>query len=88
VYTGARPGEKLFEELTTQLERATPTAHPKVFVARATDLSGARLEAAVEGILAAAREGDAERVVALLREAVPWEDAVDADARGPGVPAS
>ena len=74
LYTGVRPGEKLYEELTTELEHATPTAHPKVFVARAPDLSGARLEATVEAILTAAREGDGEQVVALLREAVPYAE--------------
>jgi FlaA1/EpsC-like NDP-sugar epimerase len=86
VYTGARPGEKLFEELTTELEHATPTAHPKVFVARAPDLSGARLEATVEALLAAAHEGDGERVAALLHEAVPHADpaAFAGSSAGPG----
>lgn len=71
VYTGARPGEKMFEELTTELEMATPTSHPTVFVARAPDLSGARLEATIEALLTAATEGDGERVTMLLRDAVP-----------------
>ena len=75
VYTGARAGEKMFEELTTELENATPTTHPTVFVARAPDLSGARLEATVEALQTAAREGDGERVAALLREAVPFAGA-------------
>jgi FlaA1/EpsC-like NDP-sugar epimerase len=71
-YTGARPGEKLFEELTTNGESAVATSHPKVFVTEAPDLSGAALHEALDAILAAARLGDAERVVALLREAVPF----------------
>jgi FlaA1/EpsC-like NDP-sugar epimerase len=29
-YTGMRPGEKLYEELTLDFEQAEPTAHPKV----------------------------------------------------------
>jgi FlaA1/EpsC-like NDP-sugar epimerase len=71
VYTGARPGEKMFEELTTELEKATPTSHPTVFVARAPDLSGGQLAAIVEALLTAASDGDGERVGELLREAVP-----------------
>jgi FlaA1/EpsC-like NDP-sugar epimerase len=71
-YTGARPGEKLFEELTTNGESAAPTSHPKVFVTDAPDLSGAALHGALDAILGAARLGDGERVVALLREAVPF----------------
>ncbi len=33
-FTGIRPGEKLFEELATDSERADTTAHPKIFVGR------------------------------------------------------
>jgi FlaA1/EpsC-like NDP-sugar epimerase len=32
-FTGARPGEKLFEELTVRGERHLPTRHPKIMVA-------------------------------------------------------
>ncbi|RJQ53951.1 MAG: polysaccharide biosynthesis protein [Nitrospiraceae bacterium] len=34
VFTGIRPGEKLYEELMTDTEGMEPTAHPKIFVAR------------------------------------------------------
>jgi FlaA1/EpsC-like NDP-sugar epimerase len=72
VYTGVRPGEKMFEELTTCDESAQPTDHPKVFVTDAPDLRGPRLAIALNAILSAARSGHTERVVALLREAVPF----------------
>ena len=32
VFTGMRPGEKLFEELNTEGENITKTKHPKIFV--------------------------------------------------------
>src|SRR6201999_1854749 len=32
--SGVRPGEKLFEELSTEEERANRTHHPKIFVGR------------------------------------------------------
>ncbi|MBW3577880.1 MAG: polysaccharide biosynthesis protein [Actinobacteria bacterium] len=35
VYTGVRPGEKLFEELTLDEEHAQVTRHPKIFIGRA-----------------------------------------------------
>lgn len=35
VYTGLRPGEKIFEELLVDQEHTLPTPHPKVRVARA-----------------------------------------------------
>jgi FlaA1/EpsC-like NDP-sugar epimerase len=34
VYTGARPGEKLFEELLTEAEGCEPTEHEKIFVGK------------------------------------------------------
>ena len=34
VFTGMRPGEKLFEEIATDAEQADRTAHPKIFVGR------------------------------------------------------
>ena len=39
-YTGLRPGEKLFEELSTDAENAQPTTHPKIFVGRIQDVAG------------------------------------------------
>ncbi|NDC54611.1 MAG: polysaccharide biosynthesis protein [Planctomycetia bacterium] len=52
VFTGLRPGEKLFEELYFEDERRVATSHPKVFCAvhRPVDL------AAVEGLLEALRD--------------------------------
>jgi FlaA1/EpsC-like NDP-sugar epimerase len=73
VFTGARPGEKLHEELLTECEDALPTSHPHV---RAASLGPVMerepLHALVEGLLEAARSGDAGRVRGLLREAVPF----------------
>lgn len=34
VFTGARPGEKLFEELATDAEHADKTTHPQIFVGK------------------------------------------------------
>jgi FlaA1/EpsC-like NDP-sugar epimerase len=39
VYTGLRPGEKLFEELLTDDEHARPTHHPKLRIAKARPVS-------------------------------------------------
>jgi FlaA1/EpsC-like NDP-sugar epimerase len=67
VFTGVRPGEKLFEELSTAEEAAEKTRHPRVFVGRIaahkwTDLvvKIARLRAVVE------REGEGDEVKAAL----------------------
>jgi FlaA1/EpsC-like NDP-sugar epimerase len=40
IYTGLRPGEKLYEELLTDSESTIPTHHPKIKKAKVADLNG------------------------------------------------
>ncbi|MEQ1514988.1 MAG: nucleoside-diphosphate sugar epimerase/dehydratase [Usitatibacteraceae bacterium] len=44
VYTGLRPGEKLFEELLAHDEHTRPTPHPKLRVAKAREVASGFLE--------------------------------------------
>jgi FlaA1/EpsC-like NDP-sugar epimerase len=48
VYTGLRPGEKLFEELLADDEHTRPTPHPKLRIAKARDVQTGW----IEGLLA------------------------------------
>ncbi|WP_449240390.1 polysaccharide biosynthesis protein [Desulfoscipio gibsoniae] len=50
-FTGARPGEKLFEELLTAEEGSDVTKHERIFVARPTAVDFARLEAELHRLL-------------------------------------
>ena len=74
VFTGARPGEKLREELLIDAEGTLPTAHPHVRRAGTSYEAPdhASLHGLVEDLLDVARAGDAHRVRAMLREAVPF----------------
>ncbi len=72
VYSGIRPGEKMHEELLTESENATPTAHPSVWSTRADDLAGLALTEVVETLRAAATAGRRDEVRRLLRKAVPY----------------
>ena len=75
VFTGLRPGEKLFEELFSDREAHTRTQHEKVFVSqngRGHEADQAScLDAAVDELIAAAQRGDADEVRRLFRTLVP-----------------
>ena len=75
VYTGLRPGEKLFEELFADQEAYTRTHHEKIFVcrngAKGTVPAGRDLTAGVEELLSAARRGDTAEARRLLAALVP-----------------
>ncbi len=71
VYTGLRPGEKLYEELHSDTERARLTRHERI---PAWDLDAGdeeTLNAEVATLEALAREGDKEAVKRQLRRIVP-----------------
>jgi FlaA1/EpsC-like NDP-sugar epimerase len=70
VFTGLRPGEKLFEELYNDAETRLPTPHPKIFRARHCTTSSHALWEALNR-LAAAVDGPPEDVIAALQAAIP-----------------
>jgi len=61
VFTGMRPGEKLFEELETEGEDLTKTRHPKIFVGKMAAYPLEQIESAIKrfeayGVLGRERE--------------------------------
>ncbi|MFM8893483.1 MAG: polysaccharide biosynthesis protein [Planctomycetia bacterium] len=52
VFTGLRPGEKLYEELYFDDEARQPTEHPKVFSARHREMTLDAIEGVIEGLAA------------------------------------
>ena len=76
VYTGLRPGEKLFEELFADSEAYTRTRHEKIFVCcngagPRTVEGNSQMADGVQALIAAAQRGEAGEVRRLLRELVP-----------------
>lgn len=77
VYTGMRPGEKLYEELITQGEGIGATAHEKILVLKRDDRGQAPAELdrgvreRIGRLSAAAETFDAERIKAALKDIVP-----------------
>ena len=70
-FSGMRPGEKLFEELSTAAEQAEKTKHPKVFIGRIKPHDMDHIEPGIDALLVLADGSDMGRVRAALGELVP-----------------
>ena len=70
VFTGLRPGEKLFEELLIG-DNPLPTAHPRILRAREEFRPWNDLQTLLHTLQHAAREGDHRAMTALLTQLVP-----------------
>ena len=70
VYTGLRPGEKLYEELWTPAEKPQPTSNPGIRVARRAGVVPG-LDARVDALLASAAAGNMRECWEQLLELVP-----------------
>jgi len=72
VYSGLRPGEKLFEELFEESEQVEPTPHAKIRRAvSASAIQSDRLDRAIAHLEAAVNQGDEDELIRRLTEAVP-----------------
>ena len=60
VYSGLRPGEKLYEELLGADESSLQTPHPKLRIARARQENGAWLSQLLERLRVPGHRTDAE----------------------------
>src|SRR5262249_19133863 len=69
VFTGLRPGEKLYEELLTG-NNPEKTAHPRIMRASEKVLPLAAITSLLERLQKSAAAGDSDAVRALLLEAV------------------
>ena len=70
VFTGLRPGEKLYEELLMDEEGLTKTAHSKIFIGKQIDITEDELKeklAKLESVLHA----DVETVKDMMEQVVP-----------------
>ena len=70
VFTGLRPGEKLFEELYFDDEEMLPTPHPKLFVAYHRPYHMAEVTAMIEALKPIVHE-PSEAICRRLRELIP-----------------
>ncbi|MGH7438095.1 MAG: polysaccharide biosynthesis protein, partial [Polyangiaceae bacterium] len=70
-FTGVRPGEKLYEELSLAEEGTEKTRHPKVFIGKIRPHAWDDVIRLLEDLEAASRSGDAEQVRNAFHRIVP-----------------
>ncbi|MDX8402119.1 MAG: nucleoside-diphosphate sugar epimerase/dehydratase [Mariprofundaceae bacterium] len=71
VFTGLRPGEKLYEELFHEAESLVGTDHPKLMLAASREADWSRIEAWLKRLDQACTARDIDTLLAVLREMVP-----------------
>ncbi|MBL0910967.1 MAG: polysaccharide biosynthesis protein [Bacteroidia bacterium] len=71
VFTGLRPGEKLYEELLISGEDHLPTHHPKIMIARVIRYGKADLDAHLNELAHLVRTQNNQHIVAKMKEIVP-----------------
>jgi FlaA1/EpsC-like NDP-sugar epimerase len=69
-FSGVRPGEKLYEELSADNEQTRPTSHPKISVWQLPPADANEVERGLE-ILARATSGSTANAIAALAQCVP-----------------
>jgi FlaA1/EpsC-like NDP-sugar epimerase len=71
VYTGLRPGEKLYEELLNNAENTLSTYHEKIMIARVREYDFVEVNEHVEKLIASAQKHYITPTVALMKQLVP-----------------
>jgi FlaA1/EpsC-like NDP-sugar epimerase len=71
IFTGLRPGEKLYEELFHEKEALQSTTHEKILLARYRELEWDHLNAVMDDIKLACLEYDEKQVRSLMKKLVP-----------------
>lgn len=71
IFTGLRPGEKLFEELLMDEEGLKSTANKKIFIGNQINIGAEELLSKLHNLRKAAAENDSVKTVELLSDLVP-----------------
>ncbi len=71
VYTGLRPGEKLYEELLNEKETTIPTYHEKIKIAKVVAGKYKEVLNDIEDLTNLCKQGDNYKLVAKMKQMVP-----------------
>lgn len=71
VFTGLRPGEKLYEELFHEKEALVGTKHEKILLSGVREVPWPELEKTMEALNSGVNNGDTDHIMEILRRLVP-----------------
>ncbi len=71
IYTGLRPGEKLYEELLNNKENNLPTHHPQILIAKVQEYEFGTVSKDIRELVELFRGQDNTAIVRLLKKIVP-----------------
>ena len=71
VFTGLRPGEKLYEELLNQKETTLPTANDKIMVARVREFDFDQVSKSIDQLIKTSKMSKPFTTVTLMKRLVP-----------------
>ncbi len=71
VFTGLRPGEKLYEELLNNAENTLSTYHEKIMIARVREYDFVEMNEHIEKLIASAQKHYITPTVVLMKQLVP-----------------
>lgn len=71
VYTGLRPGEKLYEEVLNNGETTLPTHHPKILIAKVREYPFEEVKSQTDALIRLFDTQDNEQIVSLLKKFIP-----------------
>jgi FlaA1/EpsC-like NDP-sugar epimerase len=71
VYTGLRPGEKLYEELLNEKEKTIPTHHEKIKIAKVITYPYEQVLSNIEELYLISNHDDNFRIVKKMKDMVP-----------------
>jgi FlaA1/EpsC-like NDP-sugar epimerase len=71
IYTGLRPGEKLYEELLNTKENTLPTHHPKIMIAKVRETDKKIFFEQIEELIELIQKQDNFELVMKMKEIVP-----------------
>ena len=71
VFTGLRPGEKLFEELLADHENTLPTHHKQILIAKVKEYDFETVSSGISGLIQLFEKQDNTSIVKKMKELVP-----------------